>query len=269
MLCSHGFARMEAGCTIPWLMSDRRRDGAKLSFAELDKLRRERKHGSGGQERTPHPNSARAQQSYRAALERAFDSGTLAEFAATMQRARNPLATPARNAPASARTADMAEAAEAAAPAETAGPEPAEALRMDAAPGAPGDSPAADAGATAEAVTTPAAPARGSQRAEQRRMAKELAKKITETTDPREIAKAAERYLARFDTLPRDLELLEKLLGHPKTALVLCALETLEAAIAKQKPRRSRSLSVQLSILEETHEDSDVRELAARLRALL
>jgi hypothetical protein len=72
-------------------VADRRRDGSKLSFAERDKRRRE---GGGERDRGPRgPGTAggHAQKSYRAALERAFESGRVEEFAATVMRARNPL----------------------------------------------------------------------------------------------------------------------------------------------------------------------------------
>src|SRR5690606_19409595 len=73
-------------------MSDRRRDGSRPSFSELDKLRRERKARGSSDARVDRASEASAQTSYRAALEKAFDSGRLAEFAATLQRGRDPLA---------------------------------------------------------------------------------------------------------------------------------------------------------------------------------
>ena len=258
-------------------MSHRRRDDSKLSFSDLDKRRRERKHRGGEADRdTPRP-SAHAQKSYRAALERAFDSGKLAEFAATMQRTRNPL--PGNASPDGPKAdADVDQPAQAAPgavqdPAMGApkGPDATGQANPGGSPiGGPGDHSGDGPGDENEeqAVLEPAAPSpppRTSARAEQRR----LTRMITEAPSPRDMGKAADRYLARFGSLPYDYDVLEKVLSHPKPRVVLQALEALETWVAKQKPRRSRSLAVQLSILEETHEDSDIRELAARVRAAL
>lgn len=251
-------------------MSQRRRDDSKLSFSDLDKLRRERKHRGGGDGRDTPQTSAHAQKSYRAALERAFDSGKLAEFAATMQRARNPLpdgvridSLPRGASPDGAGSPDRADGRKR----EGNVDQPGQAEPGAAAANDPTDARAPGATGEEQAVVEPAAPPapRTSERAERRR----LARKITEATSPRDMGKEVDRYLARFGSLPDDLDALEKILSHPKPRVVIQALEALETWVAKQKPRRSRSLAVQLSILEDSHEDSEIRELAARVRAAL
>lgn len=224
-------------------MSDRKRDGSKLSFSELDKLRRERKHGGSRQERGDRHNGGHAQKSYRAALERAFDSGRLAEFAATVQRRHEDLEIPPRNS------------------AQEPGPKPGEPGEDERA-AAPAQSPPEPAPASGNPAAGPPA---NTERAERRRHAK----KILDAESPRDVARAVDRYLGRFGELPGDYDVLERALGHPKTGVVLHALDRLEEAVKKHKPRRSRSLSVQLSILEDTHDDDDVRAHAARVRAAL
>jgi hypothetical protein len=255
-------------------MSHRRRDDSKLSFSDLDKRRRERKHGGGGAGRDTPQASAHAQKSYRAALERAFDSGKLAEFAATIQRTRDPL-------PAGAHIDAVARPAspDGAASPGHAGGQPTDAtadatteatVDQPAAPGtAPDPAGPADGTGQEQAVVEPAAPPLPRARTGERAERLKLARKITEATAPRDMGKAVDRYLARFGSLPDDYEALEKILSHPKPRVVLQALEALETWVARQKPRRSRSLAVQLSILEDTHEDSEIRALAARVRAAL
>jgi hypothetical protein len=218
-------------------MSNHNRDGSKRSFAELDKLRRERKQGGGDQPRSERGADAQSQKNYRAALERAFDSGRLAEFAASMQRAREP---------------------EAALPRAT--PAPPE-IDSRLAPAQPDTDDAAAPDTPAPRPRQPLDP----EVVERKKMVKQ----ILQATSPRDAAKAIDRYLERHGELPRDLDILEKALSHAKARVVLHALERLAAWIAKEKPRRSRSLAVQLAIIEDTHEDTDIRALAAQVRASL
>lgn len=221
-------------------MSEHKRDGSKLSFADLDKLRRERKHGRAESGRVNQATQSHAEKSYRAALERAFDSGRLAEFAATLQRSRDPFGStaPRSNAPLVDERL-------------TARPEGAVSSEADEEP----------AEATPPARPQPVSP----ERAEKRK----LAQKILQAEAPRDIGKAIDQYLERYQELPKDYDVLEKALSHPRATVVVRALEQVESLVAKQKPRRSRSLSVQLSILEDTHDDPEVRDRAARIRAAL
>jgi hypothetical protein len=50
---------------------------------------------------------------------------------------------------------------------------------------------------------------------------------------------------------------------------VRAALDSLQRLLARDKPRRSRSLAIQLSILEDTCSDDDLCALARSLRAAL
>jgi hypothetical protein len=67
------------------------RDRKKLTFSERDKLRGksrdDRDRGGSGRNNTA---QAAAQKSYRAALERAFEAGTLSELAKTLNRVEEP-----------------------------------------------------------------------------------------------------------------------------------------------------------------------------------
>lgn len=225
------------------MSDDRRRDGSKPSFSELDKRRRERRNrGDGDRPRGPKRARDRAEKTYRAALEKAFEEGRVEEFAATLTRAaekRLPLSDP---------------------------------------PGK-GPRPPAESGEPREPAQAPLPPARPEELAaeEKQRAAarkelakrRELQKKIREAIDPKEVTAAVDLYLAKFGSLPRDFELLEKALHHRSTEVLLLALRALEERLQSEKPRRSRSLSMRLALLEDTHDDDDVREIAAALRKAL
>ena len=81
------------------MSDDRRRDGSKMSFADRDKRRRERRSRD---DRQSGPGRDRSQKAYRAALERAFDSGKVDELAATLtsRRPARPPAAPKKPRPA-------------------------------------------------------------------------------------------------------------------------------------------------------------------------
>jgi hypothetical protein len=81
--------------------------------------------------------------------------------------------------------------------------------------------------------------------------------------------KAIDRWRTRFSDLPADPEILEKALAHPDATVVLSALSALDKLLATTRPRRTRSLCMQLSILESTSSDDDVSALAKRLRLAL
>jgi len=219
---------------------DRRRDGSKPSFSELDKRRKERRNRrDDGAPRPSKRASERAQKTYRAALEKAFDEGRVEEFAATISR------PPERRLP---RT-DRPDSA----------PPPKSSDGRDPDPPAPPPAPPE----TREEKKKRAAASK--EHAKRR----ELLGKIREASSPEEVTEAVDRYLAKHDALPRDFEILEKSLRHRSTEVVMSALRALEALLSSGKPRRSRSLSMRLTLLEETHDDDDVRDLAAALRKAL
>jgi hypothetical protein len=218
-------------------VSDRRRkgggprDGSKPTFAERDKRRRE---GRGGQRDAGAAGTTQshAQKSYRAALERAFESGRIDEFAATVMRTRDP--------------------APAGRPAAPAKPPPAPEPSADAGPD----------GAPPPPAPPPAAPAVDPARAERRK----LLAQIRDAAGPDDLSRAIDRFRSRCGELPDDFEILERALGHRDPDTVRDALRRLEAKLAKGAPRRSRSLAMQLAILSDTHADDEIRELAARIR---
>ena len=206
------------------MSNDRRRDGSKPSFSERDNRRRQ---GDGSRDDRSGIQQGHGQKSYRAALEQAFDSGKLKEFAASMarQNAVEP-ASPARTVP----VADAETVPNAAPPPPRRPPRPVD----------------------------PAV-------AERRK----LLAKINSAETAKDTARALQRYLQVVGELPGNFEILEKALGHLEIRIVLRALEQLQAMIEAKRPRRSRSLAVQLDILSENHEDADVRELAKSVRATL
>lgn len=209
-------------------MSKDRRDGSKLSFAERDKLRRQR-----GDRRDSRRGSARksshAETSYKAALERAFADGRVAEFAATLSRASAP---------------------------------PALELPKQAKP----EAPAAPAPAAAAPTRRPAVDAEAQKaRAERRK----LIDKIKHAEGGDEVRAAVDRFQARCGALPNDYELLAKALAHPDSAVVISVLHQLIERLDGDKPRRSRSLALQLEILQDTGDNAEVRELAHVARGKL
>jgi hypothetical protein len=225
------------------MSDDRRRDGSKPSFSELDKRRKGRRdrrddNRPKGSKRV----QERAAKTYRAALEKAFEEGRVEEFAATLTRANERKLRltdrPAAAMPAPSGTSDEPQSNQAGIP------------------------PAAPEELAAEEKK------RAAGRKEQAKR-RELQKKIREATHPRDVSAAVDLYVARFGSLPRDFELLEKALHHRSAEVVLRALRDLEARLASEKPRRSRSLSMRLALLEDTHDDDEIRELAAMLRKVL
>ena len=211
-----------------------RRDGSKPTFAERDKRRRERgSRGGGRDDRGPRPDgpgAAQAQKSYRAALERAFAEGKVDELAATLARTRDPAPSAGPAAPAgSGRT--------------------------------PAGTPPAPAPPPATSTIVPGDPARAEKR--------ELLAAIKSAENAEDAARAIDRWHKRFGDLPANAEILEKALGHRDPAVLRAALLALEGLISREKPRRSRTLIMQLSILEDTCADDELCALAARLRHAL
>jgi hypothetical protein len=214
-------------------MSDDR-DRPRKTWREIDKGRdtsrsrdaRDRGGGGGGARGA----SAVAQKSYRAALERAFENGTLGELARQLTKVEEPRAAP--RPPAAAEP-----------PAAPASAEPA------ATPAAP-------------AATAPPTPANPERENRQKLL---LRIKQAEGRDP--VTRALDAFLEQYPRLPDDFEVLTKALLHRDDVQALAALAQIEALLAREKPRRSRALIAQLRILEETHDDPELRPIAARVRA--
>ncbi len=201
--------------------------------SKLSFSERDKQRRGGDERREPALGAAgagRGDKAYRAALERAFANGEVQQLAETLRRASSK-------------------------PVEVPGWNERGALLKD----------KTEANAEPTPPRAPAAPAVSAEVLEKRK----LLKKVREAEDAKSAARALDGYLARFDELPKDFEILEKALGHLRQAIVVRALECLEECLAKSKPRRSRSLAMQLMILEEHHEDEEVRARAARVRASL
>jgi hypothetical protein len=234
-------------------MPDNRDDRPKRSWRELDQLRdkprsrdrdRDRGGGGGGAGRSA---ASAAQKSYRAALERAFENGTLAELARTLSRTsedpRPPALPPTAPPPAP--------------------PAPA------AAPGTPPADTTTPAGAAPAPTPAPAAPAPEPPRDPERENRMKLLQRIREAEGKEPISRAVDAFLARYPKLPDDFEVLGKALAHRDDDRIVDALERLEQLVQREKPRRGRTLIAQLRMLEDTHGDPDVRRRAAAVRAKL
>jgi hypothetical protein len=229
------------------MADDRDRPRPKKSWREVDQMRGKSRSGERDRDPAPRPGSpaAVAQKSYRAALERAFESGTLAELARTLSRPEEPRAP--RPAP-----------AEAPPPAPAAG---------DAA--APADAAAAAATPAAAAPPLPApAPVDAAAVAERENRMKLIAR-IKESEGRDAITRAIDAFFARYPKLPDDFEVLTKALSHKDDERVAAALTAIETLLGREKPRRGRTLQGQLRFLEETHSDPEIRTRAAAVRARL
>jgi hypothetical protein len=219
-------------------MSDRERP--KKSWREIDQSRD--KSSSRGERREggdlkSSAAAVAAAKSYRAALERAFANGTMAELAATLSRPADPKPDP------------KAPAAAAPPPPPPTAPAPAEP-----APGA--------------AAALPAAPPPAAADPERENRQKMLVKiKEAEGRDP--ISRAIDAFMKAYGKLPNDFEVLTKALSHKDDERVREAMAQIGDLLGREKPRRARALQAQLRFLEETHGDPDIRKHAAELRARL
>jgi hypothetical protein len=215
----------------------------KRSWREIDAMRdksrsrdeRGPRGGNRGGERTA---AAAAQKSYRAALERAFENGTLAELAKTLSRVEEPK-PPAPKEP----------------------PEPAEPAAAAAAP-----APAPNGEAPAAAAPAPAPEAKDPERENRNKMLQ----RIREAEGKEPISRAIDAFEQKYGKLPDDFEVLTKALAHRDDEHISAALDRLQAMVARgERPRRGRSLVAQLRMLEDTHGDPDIRRRAAAVRSPL
>lgn len=220
------------------------RDRARKSWREIDAARdRGRGQRPGG---APGASAAAqwAQKSYRAALERAFEAGKLAELAKTLATPRVEEKTLPKAPPLATMSAAGPPPDEAASPRTTSSPEPVSAVVSSAAP------PAA----------VPKDPERESRL--------KLLAKIRESEGRDAITRATDVYLARYPRLPDDFEVLTKVLSHKNDERVREALHQLMALFDRgEKPRRGRTLAAQLRMLEDTHGDPEIRRLSSEARS--
>jgi hypothetical protein len=238
------------------------RDRDKPSWAELDRLRakgrgdrdRDRDRGGGGG-RGQSGAGAAGQKSYRAALERAFENGTLAELARTLSRKDKPkppeLPKPTNPAGEPPPAAGPSGGATKAGNGETNGP-----------------------GTTSSAAGTgaapiPSAPSPAPPPDPERENRNKLLQKIRDAEGKEPISRAVDAFLDKYPKLPDDFEVLSKALAHKSDARVLDTLVRLQTLVARDKPRRGRSLIAQLRMLEDTHGDAEIRTLAAAVRSRL
>jgi len=214
--------------------NDRKRD-RNLSWREIDQLReKSRKSDRDPMQKASSPTAINAQKSYRAALERAFASGTLGELAKTLNQKGGDDAGRAKPPPPATPT-----------------------------PVAPESSaPTEDAAAFPPA---PAAAPRDPERLERQKLLARI--KEAEGRDP--VTRAVDAYLGRYDKLPDDYEVLTKCLAHKNDTRVRDTLVQLSRMLGADKPRRARTLVAQLRFLEDTHGDPEIRASAAKVRGRL
>jgi hypothetical protein len=95
-----------------------------------------------------------------------------------------------------------------------------------------------------------------------------LRKKVIEALGRDEISRAVDRYV-KAHGWPNDFEILEQAHEHNKDARLAEAMEHLDKLLAREKPKRSRTLVGKLRFIEETSDSTDLREQAARIRGRL
>jgi hypothetical protein len=210
--------------------NDRRRD-RNLSWREIDQLRdKSRSRDRDPMQKASSPAAMNAQKSYRAALERAFASGTLGELAKTLNKN---------------------------------GGDDASRPRSEA---APAPAPAAEEETAAAALPpAPASTPRDPERLERQK----LLARIKEAEGRDACTRAVDAYLGKYDKLPDDYEVLTKALAHKADARVRATLDQLTRMLGSDKPRRGRTLAAQLRFLEDTHGDPEIRAAAAEARGRL
>jgi hypothetical protein len=121
---------------------------------------------------------------------------------------------------------------------------------------------AAPAAGPAEPRPEPPKPSAASAK-EQERVA--LRKKILEGTSREAVGRAFDRYV-KAHGMPKDWELLERGLEHPRDERLAEVLVELEALLARERPRRTRTLDGRLRLIAETHDDAELRGRAQALR---
>ena len=135
------------------------------------------------------------------------------------------------------------------------------------APGAakPESKPAAD-GTGAASPAPPAKAAPKVDEKEQDRLAQR--KKILDGTTREAVGRAFDRYCKAYG-MPKDWELLERGLEHPRDDRLVEVLTEIEALLTRERPRRTRTLDGRLRLIAETHDDAELRARAQALRARL
>jgi len=95
-----------------------------------------------------------------------------------------------------------------------------------------------------------------------------LRKKILEGTSRDTVGRAFDRYTKAYG-IPKDWELLERGLEHPRDERLAEVMTEIEVLLGRVKPRRARTIDGRLRLIAETHEDNDLRSRAAAIRSLL
>jgi hypothetical protein len=206
------------------------RERPKRSWREIDQMRdRSSPRSPAGDKSGGLPKQV-SQKSYRAALDRLFETGGIAKLVADQEQQKRLEEEKAQEQPAASQPTNEP-GAEA---------KPAKPIRSIAPSGA------------AAAVS-----------AEESRLALLARARDAIGRDP--ITNAVEAYLAR-QPWPEDFDFLGQALEHRDDARIREALERLDTLLQREKPRRARTLQARLRTLEETSSEPDLRTLATQVR---
>ena len=210
---------------------DDRKRGKNMSWREVDQIRdKSQKRDRDPMQKQSSPAAINAQKSYRAALEKAFANGTVGELAKALTRTTDDPRPSSGQAPVAQAAAAPTEATPAPLPLSSSAPSPKD---------------------------------------PEREAKQKMVAKIREAEGRDPITRAVDAYLAKYAKLPDDYELLTKCLGHKNDDQLRAALDQLVVMIAREKPRRGRTLAAQLRFLEDTHGDPEIRTYAAQVRGRL
>ena len=242
-------------------MSERDRgDRPKKSWRELDQMRdRGGPRPSRDDRDRPRPGGmdARASKQYRAALDALFEKGEVGKLAEKLSGAPGG----ARLDPLDVVRGTHRGGGTPALSGSSGGSGSGGAAGGGSPPAAGGATPAEDREPASPKATPAPAPQKEDGRAA-------LRKKVVEALGRDEISRAIDRYV-KAHGWPGDFEVLEQALEHNKPERQTEAMDQLDKLLAREKPKRSRTLAGKLRFIEETSDSPELREHAARIRAKL
>jgi hypothetical protein len=89
--------------------------------------------------------------------------------------------------------------------------------------------------------------------------------RIEKAIDRDSICREVDAYLAQFNELPEDLEILGKILEHRDPELQRRAMEVISRLLEREQPKRRRTMVAQLKIIRDAGYDKEMVALATSL----
>jgi hypothetical protein len=88
---------------------------------------------------------------------------------------------------------------------------------------------------------------------------------IRNAPDPESLTRAVDAFLAQFDALPDDLELLGRVLEHRSIDRKIEAMERIDKLLDRERPKRTRAMLGLLKMIRDVGDDPEAVDLATRL----